>query len=552
MSDTFILKFKAELDGKDELDKFFDKSTRSAEAFRSRLGQALSGAGSTISSFANKATSEMQAFAGKELGGSIGSQARGVLQLRDAMNQLAVSSGGGTELMSSLNTQIQAVSVSSNQLQTDVTAAMSAFVERTSDLETARKSIEAWAKTATATSTALSDIALVGETISTKFGVKDQGHVFDVLVAQSKAKGGVIELHDIATKGPAIFAAAAAAGLHGEKGIREIGALTQMVAGSTGGKGTAAAASVSIGAIFSQIRQKGSTIEEMGIQINNRDYAEVLQDIIKKTGGDSRKLYKVFKNIRAFRGVEELAREYREGRGFQKFEAFRDVNATPDVIANDFKTRTSTGEAHIKRAQIQRQKFVEHYLGGIAEFGAEHATELQVGSAAAGYLGKGVSLLGRALQAGGGAVGKVGGALESATALPVRVVNWPGGPLGGIPGAADKPGGLATKLGIAGLVLGAGIYGIEKFKEAGEARNQANEDAGVGVNSNQLEMKRRVKNSKIAMFENQGFSHGVAVNLAERQIQNHIKIEIHGDSATVTEENGTRSDVALERRNGGG
>jgi hypothetical protein len=76
-------------------------------------------------------------------------------------------------------------------------------------------------------------------------------------------------------------------------------------------------------------------------------------------------------------------------------------------------------------------------------------------------------------------------------------------------------GGTSAALGIGGAILGAGLYGIAKFEQAGEERNNAIENAGVSVNRNKLVMAARNKAARIASLEKRGLTHGAAVYYAD-------------------------------------
>jgi ethanolamine utilization microcompartment shell protein EutS len=560
VAEDFELRFRVSLGGKDEVTDFFDKSEKSAARFQS----SLKSLGSAMSTFANKAGSQFQAFAGKELGGSFGSQARGVLQLRDAINQLAVSSGKGGEIVGGLKDQIQSVSVASNQMQTDVTEALQAFVEKTGDLDTARKNIELYGKAATATSAALADISRVGVELSDKLGIKEQANAFAILATQSKQ--GAIELKDLATKGPRIFAAAASAGATGELGLREAGALAQTYAKAFGGIGSAASVATAVENTFSGIAKKRSRLEGAGIKFTDaegkeRDRFDVLFDIIRATKGDETKLREVFTQ-QGMRGVMVLANEFKKTGGFGTFERFRDVRPDAGVLDRDFATRSSTGMAKLKAEEIRRAAFADR-LGFIAEFGAEHAFGIQAGIKGLGILGGGLSKLG------GRVPGGLGRALSAATAQHVIVDNWPPG-FGGNGGAAPLGGGKAGRfLGKALAATGVGLAAYEGTQLIDEltggrisggvasglsavsgqqGKLAAISEAGEATHRMSLEMKRMQRESLIRGFESQGMTHGKAIYEADRQLQiQNLIVTVNGDEATV-EADGTRAPKVMVRR----
>jgi hypothetical protein len=559
--------FRIRVDGKGELEDLYSSGEAGAKRFSENTSRYLQKAGAALSAISARGKSELGAFAGKELGESWGSNARGVLQLRDAINQLAVSSGGGNELMAGLNDQIQATSVSANQLQGDVTEALQAFVEKTGDLGTARANLLLYARAATATSSAVKDLALVGVEMSDKLNVKDQAASFAILATQAKA--GAIEFRDLATKAPRIFAAAAGAGATGERGVREAGALAQVYAKGFGGSGSAASVSTAIENTFSDILKKSSRLEAAGVKVQGRDQFEVLKDIIRATGGDKGKLLEVF-NARSIRGVDVLAREFRATGGFATFDRFRDVAADPRVLDRDFATRNTTGEAKLRANQVARQRFYEKYLGGIAEFGAEHATALQAGSYGLGLAGQGLGLLGRA----GGAIGgRVGQAVGAATAQRVFVTNWPGN-LGG--GGAIGGGTPTSRLGKAAAVFGVGVAAYELTTLADEASGGrisggvANamgylsgqkgklagiEGAGAELHQIQLARQKARRDALVQDYELKGLTHGAALNAADQQIKAEVKnltVVINGNDAHAEDDSGTRSPKVLVRRGGSG
>lgn len=572
MSDSSDLEahFRIVVDGKGELEELYSSGEAGAKRFSENTARYLERAGAALSAIGAKGKAELSAFAGQELGGSLGSEARGVLKLRDAINQLAVSSGGGNEMMDSLNKQIQAVAVSSNQMQGDVAAALQAFVEKTGDIKTARDNIAEYGRVATATSAALSDVAQVGVELKEKLNISEQTKSFALLATLSKA--GSIELRDFARQAPRIFNVAASAGVSGEAGLRQIGALSEVYGQFVGGSGANKAARVatSIENTFASIAKKLPQLEAAGVKVQGRDRFDVLFDIIRKTGGDETKLREVFSQ-QAMRAVLGLANQFKQTGGFGDYERLRTIGVDTSLIGKDFATRTSTGEAKLRANQIGRQRIYEKYLGGIAEFGAEHATALQAGSYGLGLAGQGLSLLGRA---GGALGGRVGAAVGAATAQRVFVTNWPGN-LGGAAGALP-PGRVAGALGKATAVLGVGLAAYELTTLADEAAGgrisggvakamgylsgqkgklAGIEGAGAELHQVQLARQKAHRDALIQDWEIKGLKHGAALNAADQQIKAEVKnltVVINGNEAHVEDDSGTRSPKVLVRRGAGG
>ncbi len=566
MSEDLEAKFRVRLDGKDELADFFGKSVKGSQDFSRQLSQSLKEAGSRVSSFASGAKSALSSFAGGNFNQSIASAARGVLEFRDSLTKLEISAGGIKGGMEGLKDQIHSVSRSTNQLQGDVTNAMQAFVERTGDLETARKNIELYGRTATATGAQLEDVARVGESLFSKFKITDQAKSFSILAAQAKI--GAIELRDIATQGATVFSAARAANLpSNERGVSEIGALMQVVAGGARGKGKATAAdtAVQVSAIFSQIRQKSGVLEASGIRVGDRDQIEVLREIITKTGGDATMLSRIFKNARAFKGVENIAREYRAGKGFGELDKYLGLGSDTHIMDADFTKARGTGIASLKADEISRNAIADTRLGRGAEFIAKHVNEIGIATVALGVFGKGLSLAGT-LVGKVSQVAKLGGAtgsVISAIGVPrVWVVNMPGG---GIPGGGAGPLPTLAKtaagaVGMAGLAATAIVaLGALPFLGANVEREALVKAASGGDEKRRQEaLARRASivhrggGAVIGDFGTapQGANAEAVVAAIERNSLKDITININGEEATV-EGSGTRAAHIRARRGAG-
>ncbi len=566
MADELEARFRVRLEGKDELSDFFSKADKGAGSFAQNVGKAFSQAGAHMSAFANVAKGVMGSFAGGAFNASIATNARGVLQFRDAVTSLSVSAGLGKDKIEGLRSEIQGVAAASNQMQDDVTASLRAFVEKTGDIETARKNLELYGKVATATGASMADVARVGVELSDKFGIKSQAGAFAILSAQSKA--GAVEIRDLATKAPRMFAAAAQFGVKGEEGLRGTGALAQVFAKGFGGDATSANVATSMENTFNDLLKAQGRLKRAGIIVKGRDPYEVIKDIIRKTGGDPEQLLKhdgggAF-DIRAMRGIGVLAREYRETGGFATFDKFKNIKGAD--INEDYATMASTGEAKVRAADQKFKALADKYLGGIAEFGASHVGELNMLATGAGIAGKGMSAIGSVFGMLGGKSGKgIAGAISNLGVQRVFVVNMPGGGLGGglggLPGVAA--GGLLAALGAgaAGLVAG-GVVGTVIDRKFGLSDKYAKgafdkfSDKGDGLNETHrqlLELRTEAKRNKVAMLERSGMSHGQAVYRAEHPIKVEVVASVDNDGKLQIEPKGTQSpNVTIRRSVAGG
>ncbi len=528
-------KFRVSLDGKEELTDFFEKSERSAKSFQSTVGNAMRKTGEDIAKFGLSAAKSLASIVGFQVG--IAAQAKSVLEFRDSIARLGTVAGIGEDKLDGLRTQILNVSVASGQMKEEVTDALNAFVAKTGDIDEARNNLELYGKTATGTGAKLKEVALIGAELSQKMHIHDQRAAMGILAKQGDI--GAIEFKDLAAQGPRLFAAAAGAGLSKEKGVREIGGLAQLFAEGVGGSGSAARVATSIEGLFRDVGKKGGRkkIEGLGIEVGDRDAVEIVKDVVRKFGGNDRDISKagIF-TAASFRGVQTLSRDFRDHGSFTELDKFTNGVGTDkqaaSTIGEKFERNT---KSTLSQLQLMRAK-AERLIDKGVDVVGDHPI-----LAAAGGLGALVAknaLFKGGGGASGGLLGGLGGGVQK-----VFVVNQPGavGGPGGVSGIGKGPG---AALALGGAVLGAGLWAIDKWDTAGEERHAAQEDAGVGINANQLQLKNKRKAEKVAMLEKQGYSHGQAVFGAEhpdrlvkaiRGIQSPVvNVNIIGNHAEVT------------------
>lgn len=577
MSEIFKLRFQAELEGQETFDKFFSSGERGARSMQSAISSSLKDTARDIKSFVAGMSRDLMNASGLKLG--IAGNAKQVLEFRDSLQRLVIMAQVGDDQIAGLKKQILDVAQVSNQAAPAVQEALSAFVEKTGDIETARKNLALYAQTATATAASLSDVAQVGVQLSDKLNVKDQAASFAILATQAKA--GAIELKDLATYAPRIFSSGAALGLTGEKGVREAGALAQVYAKAFGGRGSGATTATAIERTFTDLASKSANVEALGIKVKGRDPLDVIFDIIKKTGGDPFAIEdtKIF-DSRAMRGIRILANEYRATGKFGTYESFRDVQPNAGILASDAARAASTGEAALQRTQNSVFRSTDENLGDKADWLAKHSglisgsydfmTAHPLLAGAAGIAGLyGANLAKRTLfgggLGGGGAVGKALGL--GGGAVPVAVTNWPGGFGGGggdgLAGTALKYGGgtLAT-LAAAAAIPAAGLaliaYVVHQQDEKVNAiiskynaEHPVDPEAAKYFGTEYARRNKAVMRRGGIVVAEPGQDLGTLDDAGHLPV-NEIKVEIHGDDVKVHDKRGTRSTKAQVKRHGGG
>lgn len=195
------------------------------------------------------------------------------------------------------------------------------FVSLTGDLDTARKNLNTFATVSSATGAEMGDVADAMAAITTQFKVTDQNQVKEILAALTyQGKAAAFELKDAASQYQRLTASGAAFGITKDvRGVKTLGALTQIAMGGTG-KGDVAATAVEN--ILTNLKTKATQLEAQGVKVyekgKTRDVIDVLVDAISKVGGNdiklkNAKLTQIFGD-QGIRGVNPLISKYQDTR----------------------------------------------------------------------------------------------------------------------------------------------------------------------------------------------------------------------------------------------
>lgn len=556
-------RFRVRLEGAREVSDAMKRMGKDAVDFRKVMVGAFADSAKQIAGFAVSTAKSLGSLATGNIG--IANMAKNILSFRDAVSQLGVTAGLAESDLGGLRDQIHLVAKASNQMQDDVTEAMSAFVERTGSIEIARKNLELYGKVATATGASIKDVSYVGAELFQKLGINDQKQAFDILTAQGKM--GAVEIRDLATKAPKLFSAANAKfGVAGVEGLRGTGALAQVFARAHGGDATAGMTATNIVQMFTDMQRREKQISRLvGHSIRGQDPYEVVKQMIVATGGDTSKLLKNnkegFFTPTAMAGVGVMSKLYRDRKagetGFEAFDRFKNVDAA-GVIDKDFATRRATGAASLKASQISLAESADKRLGDSFDKLAHHADKLAgVFDFATRHIGLTAGVAGLSI------VGKtVGVSMFNAAMLKAAV----GG--GGAAAGAGAP--AATAFATAAAPLFAALAGAAIGGIIGTAIDQY---FGIsdGVSSALVKNKNRqiekaaddrldVRARGVRFFESQGQTHGQAVKsqldveglekIFERLTKqtNQIQVTIINDRIAKIDAGGTRSEVSLAQR----
>lgn len=548
----------------DDLSSKLKKGERDVKEFQRALIGGFKEAGAAIAGFAAQTAKSLASLALGDIG--IASQAKKVLAFRDSVAQLTITAGKGADYMAGLKDEIHAVSRASNQMQDDVAEALSAFTAKTGDIETARRNLQMYGDVATATGASIKDVALVGAELSSKLGIKDakeQKQALTILTMQGKA--GAVEIRDLAMKAPTIFSAASSKfGVGGLQGLRETGALAQVFAAAHGGNITAGMTATNMTQMFTDIqRGRGRIKAILGHDTKGMGPYEILQELIKKTGGDTEKMLRSGKHgvwtPTSLAGIGVMAQEFKKTGGFGTFDKYKNVSDDFAQIQADKALRMSTGQSKLTASQISIAESSDKNLGDSFDKLADRAHHLSdafdfatrhMGATAAvaglGVVGAKVGGAGLSFMVMKGLNNAATGAASSAASAA-------------IPAAATTFATLAAPLfaGMAGLAIGTildQVFGIsdgvsKSLVDNKNAQAERAADDRLGVRGRGVKYFETLGQNRGQAMKSQLDVEGVEKIFERLNKQvNQINVKIVNDRIESVESNGTRTEASLIRR----
>ncbi len=415
-----------------------------------RLGRAAQLAGGALDSLGNRYTALLTGAAG--LG-----TAKVLIDQEMRFTRLGIAADMTADQVDEMRKQILAVA-NMPDIRVDageITAAIEQILEKTGNLELARDNIRNIGLAIQATGAAGADVGSMFADAFEKFGIKDSAQILaatDAIAAQGKA--GAFTLANLATQGSRVTSAYAVTGRQGVQAMTEMGAALQMIRRGVSSPEQAATAFEALLRTL-QDADKVKMLKGNGIQImdpNNpkvmRSVIDIMQDIIKKTGGDALKLSQVFDSeaMRAFNGA---VAEFKQTGGFESFGKFLAAGGDGSTLLQDSARASKEAAAGLQFLKTTYASFSQGLLTGPIRTFADALSGIQPenleramralawGAAGVGALVVGVKAIqgiratrdafnwirgaepGRAGRAG------VGAATGGSGVVLVRVTNWP-------------------------------------------------------------------------------------------------------------------------------
>ena len=248
-----------------------------------------------------------------------------------------------------------------------ITSAIEEIVEKTGDLDFATANIHNLAASIQATGAAGRSIGGIAAEFQ-KMGITDPAKVreaLDILAVQGKA--GAFTLQNLAALGPRVVTAYTAMGRTGVPAIREMGAALQVI---MQGAGSADNAATIFEALLRTLgdAEKLKILQRGGIQVFEpgsvtvmRSLPDIMEEIVRKTGGAKPLLSKVF-DENAAKAFNAMATEFQRTGAFQSLEKFYGVQADGRTVMRDSARAARDFNAILRSMATGAQDFADARL----------------------------------------------------------------------------------------------------------------------------------------------------------------------------------------------
>lgn len=257
--------------------------------------------------------------------------AREALGFERSLALLAGQADISASAQANLGNAITQTSLAFGAFRGDVLRGVEAVVEKSGDLQLATDIISTMSKAAIGLDADLGDLGKLAAALGVSFKIsgKDMEQFFNILIAQGDK--GQITLKDFARIAEEVFGTAAGFGVKGKTGVNAISALIQA------GVGSAEERKTSIVSFLEQLTAKEKKITDLGVEVRGpkgpkgqqgelRNVADILQDIIRVTGGNLGKINKIFSGA-ALKPFLISAAEFRETKKFGSLKKFLGAGA---------------------------------------------------------------------------------------------------------------------------------------------------------------------------------------------------------------------------------
>lgn len=457
----------------DALEKGFERLSTRGAAHMGALSRGMGLAGQGLDKLANRYSALISGAAGAGAVKYTG-------DLQERLNYMGITAGKSAEEMEALKKKVFAVAQMPD-IRLDpaqLLDAIDTIVEKTGDLDSAMVNIETMGRAMRAAKVGGAEMGAWVAQLVEKFNIKTpEGILAAIDHSINAGKAGAFTFRDLSTQGERLAAAYGAMGRTGPAASAEIDALAQMIRKGTGSSEQAATAFEALMRTFGDAK-KLKELKAVGIKVMDdkgqmRSGVDLYKELITKSKGDVAKLSTIFDG-EAMRAFNAGITEFKNTGGLKSIDEFlnvasdgatvkadalransRNLNASMGALTTaakqfaDVNLAEPVGELAdaIGRLQPEQvQSTMKALAWGAAAIGGAIAIKKGVDavrwtSDTLQYIRKGKGVKGGKGGAAGALADAAGAVAGGGQAIPVIVMNWPGG------GAAGMAGGLADAAG---------------------------------------------------------------------------------------------------------
>lgn len=313
------------------------------------------------------------------------------LSLEEGLTRLGIQGGKTVAEMNAFREQMLRVSEETGLAAQEILDGARAYVSLTGDIEGAEKSMDLFAKVATASGATMEDITRTAASLrqNLKIDPKDFEKAFSTLLAQGKQNA--IELKDTATILSGVAPLFSKFGITGTEGLTEMGAALQLV---RQGFGSAEEAAVGFRGMMVAFLRNEKRFRKLGIQIFEkrggrrrlRRLSLIVEELARK-GLSEDKLIEAFGRVEGARAFIELAKV--PGKMEEIAAATRDVNDVMEdqakfLDSNAGQIRKAFNKLKVRIAESLTPERIEKLASAITKLvdllimAGEHAREIAV------------------------------------------------------------------------------------------------------------------------------------------------------------------------------
>jgi TP901 family phage tail tape measure protein len=426
-----------------------------------KLDRGLREANRKLKRFGTKAAKDVnRGFAGvkRTLGtlagfagiGLFGAMAKSAFNFEKRLTRLGIQGGRTSAEMSLMSGRMRQISDEMGVSKDEVLDGAEAYVTLTGDMDGAASAMETFAKVASGTGAAMSDIAGTAAALkqNLKIDPKDFEKAFSVLTFQGNA--GAIELKELSTLMASVTAQFPNFGNAGVEGLSELGASLQVV---RRGFGSGAEAATGYMALMTSITRSAGKLKRAGVKVYDtgpggvkrlRNMSTIVRDISRsKLMKDPTKLQKALGGRgEAVRALDTMIKDLAD------IEDLKNEGLKSDAVQAQYLKYQASSAARMERAWTRlKNKIYEAITPARIE---KFAAAMEMVSDLVGFLADHLYVVGGALLA-----MKIGPGLLSLIRF-VRELRA----AGGLKALLGNAGGMAGKLGTGFGIAAAAALGI--------------------------------------------------------------------------------------------